>query len=113
MTDFALPHLELFGLFEIEEAGTILYARTEQEESMEPVPDIRGQNFFELASLENRVELQEKIDRFIISSNQADSFYVTNRLAAGEQRVKVLLGRIRHNSRDDDTTSVLVHIRRV
>ena len=89
MTGLSFPHLNLPGLFEINETGTILYARTGPYEDTGPITDITGRNFFELAGPEIRIELRERIRRFVKSRNQADSFYVTHRLPVGDRRVKV------------------------
>ena len=111
MTDSTLPLLKLLGLFEIDEGGNILYSRSDPE--AKPLIDMTGRNFFELASPETRMTLETKINRFVSGHDQADSFYITHRHSDGEQRVKVLLGRIRHHNDGNASNSVLVHLREI
>jgi hypothetical protein len=105
--------MNLLGLFEIDEAGTILYARADPEHGTEKSGEVMGKNFFELAPPQTGSDLQQKIHRFINSSQQADSFYLLSSKPDGSERVKVLLGRIRHRAAGDTDTSVLVHLRKV
>lgn len=105
--------MNFLGLFEINEAGTILYARAEVEDGTVKANEVLGKNFFELASPRTVTDLQQKIVHFINGNQQADSFYVLSSQPEGDERVKVLLGRIRHRSAGDPDTSVLVHLRKV
>lgn len=105
--------MNLLGLFEIDEAGTILYARADRPDGMAKSPEVMGKNLYELALPQAGTDLQQKIDRFINGSQQADSFYLLSEKPEGSERVKVLLGRIRHRSASDPDTSVLVHLRKV
>lgn len=112
MTDSTHPPLKLLGLFEIDEAGKILYSRSDTE-AKSPVLDTTGRNFFQLASPETRMTLETKINRFVSSHEQADSFYITHSHSDGEHRVKVLLGRIRRHNDGNAGNSILVHLREI
>ena len=112
MTDSAFPLLKLLGLFEIDERGKILYSRSDSE-TKSPLGDMPGLNVFELVSPDTRMTMEAKINRFVSSNEQADSFYITHRHSDGEQRVKVLLGRIRHRNGGNASNSVLVHLRQI
>jgi len=102
-----------FGLFEIDESGTIIYSRAEPDESQEPADDVTGKNFFQdVLPLETVVELKEKIASFTCGNIATDSFYITYHVESGDMSVKVLLGRIRERPSGYNTKSVLVHIRR-
>jgi len=102
-----------FGLFEIDESGTIIYSKVEPDESPGPAVDVTGKNFFQdVVPLETVVELKEKIASFTCGNIATDSFYVTYRVDSGDVPVKVLLGRIRERPSGYNTKSVLVHIRR-
>ena len=54
---------ELFGLFEIDKAGTVLYSRVEPDgDHGGAPPDVSGRNFFaEVAAFENAEELRQRI----------------------------------------------------
>lgn len=106
---------ELFGLFEIDRAGTVLYARAEPDgnEGGKP-PDVAGRNFFaEVAAFENAEELRQRIDGFARGGGHADNFHFDCQFGGDSLAVKVLLARIRERSNGNQTKSVLVHIRRV
>lgn len=113
MTEIAFPDLKLLGLFEIDESGTILFAKSEAEERSTMADEVMGKNLFELAPPQTVHDLHENIRRFINSNLQADSFYVGTEKREGDHRVKVLLGRVRHRMQGDSYTSVLVQMRNV
>ncbi|HXD30102.1 MAG TPA: PAS domain-containing protein [Pyrinomonadaceae bacterium] len=108
-----LTSMNLLGLFEIDESGTILYARAEPEDGAAKSDEVTGRNFFDLAPEQTVSELQQNIHRFVEGNQQANSFYVVSPNFDGSQRVKVLLGRIRYRVAGDPDTSILVHLRRV
>src|SRR5881394_789980 len=88
---------ELFGLFELDASGTVLYHR------VDPVPDppteplnLAGRNFFdEVAPFENTEEFRRCVTRFNSSDKFADSFTFDCRFDGNGQPVRVLLARIR------------------
>lgn len=106
---------ELFGLFEIDGAGIVLYSRAEPDgNAVGAPPDAAGRNFFaEVAAFENGEELRQRIDGFTRGGNHADNFHFVCQLGGDSLAVKVLLARIRGRSDGNRTKSVLVHIRRV
>lgn len=69
-----VPHI--FGLFEIDDAGTVLYARRRiNDELSEADPQIAGRDFFnEVAGFHNTGELRHHFRRFIVSGRPVDSF---------------------------------------
>lgn len=109
---------ELFGLFELDAAGTVLYYRVEPrvELSDEPCaasPDMAGHNFYdEVAPFENVEEFRQCVTQFTRGESPADSFNFVCRYDDEVQPVKVLLARIRERVNRNNTKSVLVHIRR-
>ncbi len=106
---------ELFGLFELDDAGTVLYYRIEPagEETDGASPDMAGHNFYdEVAPFENVEEFRQCVTRFTRGGSPADSFKFDCRYEDYAQPVKVLLARIRERLDHDRTKSVLVHIRR-
>lgn len=107
----------LFGLFELDEAGTVLYSRVEIDAGTglrEKVPDVTGRNYFsDVAPFANAEELRLKVADFVRSRHQAGGFNFTCYLDGAPLNVKVLLARIRERTNGEQTKSVLVHIRKV
>lgn len=106
----AAPARKLFGLVELDAAGTVLYTRFEADGA---TPDYTGRNFYtEVAPFSNVVEFRSRLDQFSRGSQPALSFDFTCDYEDGPVPVRVLLARIRERSQLDETKSILVHIRR-
>jgi hypothetical protein len=103
-----------FGLFELDDSGTVLYSRIEIDgRSNGTGTSLTGQNFFkEVAPFQNIEEFRHRITKFAQSDAQADNFIFTCRINDGSMPVRVLLARIRERSNQDHTKSILVHIRK-
>lgn len=110
-----LNQQKLFGLFELDPAGTVLYSRMEPGGDVDGiVPNMDGHNFFEdVVPSEHAEELRRRISAFTDGDGQADSFHFTCQCDAVPLPVKVLLARIRERSNGKQTKSILVHIRKV
>ena len=111
----AAPARKLFGLVELDAAGTVLYSRFESDGALPAgsAPDNTGRNFYtEVVPFSNVVEFRSQLDRFSRGSQPALSFVFTCDYEDGPLQVKVLLARIRERPQADETKSVLVHIRR-
>lgn len=106
---------KLYGLVELDQVGTILYTRFESDGApFGSAPDYRGLNFYtQVAPFKNVVELRDCLDSFSRGSQPAHSLDFTCDYEDGPLHVRILLARIREQSRLDVTKSVLVHIRRV
>jgi hypothetical protein len=106
---------KLFGLFELDPAGNVLYARMEPDgDGKGTAPGVAGHNFFEtVAPFENAEDLRRRISSFTRSDGQADNFHFTCNFGNGPVLVKVLLARIREQSNGERTKSILLHIRKV
>ena len=104
----------LFGLVEIDAAGTVLYSRFEGDGAAGwPSPEVTGRNFYtEVASFQNVGEFREQLDSFSKGSQPARSMDFTCHYADGPLPVRVLLARIRERTQRDVTKSILVHIRK-
>ena len=101
---------ELFGLFELDAAGTVLYYRIEPAGTS---PDMAGHNFYdEVAPFENVEEFRRHVTQFTHGAKPADSFNFDCRYEDYAQPVRVLLARICERVDRNNTKSVLVHIRR-
>ena len=106
---------KLFGLVELDAAGTVLYTRFEDggDGAANP-PDFTGRNFYtEVAPFRNVGELRRQLDSFSKGTQPAFSMDFTCDYEDGPLPVRILLARIRERSERDVTKSVLVHIRRV
>ena len=104
----------LCGMFELDAAGTVLYSRADADApTAGPAPDFTGRNFFdEAAGFANAGELRRRVSLFRAGGAQADSFDFTCEYDEGPVRVRVLLARIRERTDHDNTSSVLIHVRR-
>jgi hypothetical protein len=105
----------LFGLFELDATGNVLYSHIEPDADGHAVAsDMAGHNFFdEVAPFENAEELRWRIARFTKGDGQADNFHFTCHLENGPLLVKILLARICERSNGKHTKSILLHIRKV
>ncbi len=111
----AAPVRKLYGLFELDSAGTVLYARVEPDGTPRPgaAPDYTGRNFYtEVAPFRNIAEFKNQFDEFKRGAQPAHSMGFTCDYEDGPLLVRVLLARIRERSQADATKSILVHIRR-
>ena len=109
------PVRKLFGLVELDSAGTVLYTRFESDGAPPSggAPDYTGLNFYtEVAPFRNVVEFRNQLDQFSRGSQPAVSFDFICDYEDGPVHVRVLLARIRERSQADQTKSILVHIRR-
>ena len=105
---------ELLGLFELDDAGRVLYYR--MNSAGEPggtSADIVGRNFYnEVAGFENVEEFRRCVTEFTRSATAADSFEFECRYGSSAQRVKVLLARICESVNRENTKSILVYLKR-
>ena len=114
MSASLLNEQALFGLFELDAVGTVLYYRIEPDgEPCGTLPDMAGRNFYdEVAPFENVEEFRRCVTQFTCSASPADSFNFNCRYEDRIEPVKVLLARILERVNRNKTKSVLVHIRR-
>lgn len=101
---------ELFGLFELDALGKVLYY---QMDSAGTSPDMTGHNFYdEVAPFENVEEFRQCVTDFTLGAKAADSFDFDCQYDGSDYPVRVLLARISERVNLNNTKSVLVHIRR-
>ena len=114
MSSLVHSQQKLFGLLELDEAGTVLYSRLESDNKLEgPALNVAGLNFFsEVAPFLNVEEFHQCLDSFNRSSEQANSFVFNCDYEDGAVPVRVLLARIRERANDYRTKSLLVHIKK-
>lgn len=115
MSRLVLSRQKLFGLLELDAAGTVLYSKIELEGVSEgSLSNVTGQNFYsEVAPFLNVEEFQHRLDIFGRSSEHAYSFVFNCDYEDGAVPVRVLLARIRERTNGDHTQSLLVHIKKV
>ena len=106
---------ELYGLIELDEAGTVLYSRLESDWARESsAPDLQGRNFYtEVAPFENVKEFQQCVDRFGRSAQQSCTLDFACQYKDGLVKVRVLMARIRERAEQDVMKSIFIHIRKV
>lgn len=114
MSRLILSQQKLFGLLELDAAGTVLYARLEGDGNFDgSAADVAGHNFFsEVAPFMNVEEFHQRLDNFNRSSEQAKRFVFNCDYEDGAVPVRVLLACISSRSNDYRTKSLLVHIKR-
>ena len=105
---------ELLGLFELDDAGKVLYYREEVEgEPGGTLPDFVGRNFYnEVAGFENVEEFRRCVTEFRRSATAADSFESECRYGDFDLRLKVLLARICGSVNRANTKSILMYLKR-
>lgn len=108
------PDQKLFGLFELDPSGTVLYSRIEPEAKSDGTTfDFSGRNFYEeVAPFENVEEFRRRVNQFTSGASPADNFNFNCLYGDSTQPVRVLLARVRERTSNDRTKSVLVHIRK-
>jgi len=104
---------ELLGLFELDDAGKVLYYRMDSDEMQGGTsPDIAGHNFYdEIAPFENIEAFRQNVSEFTRGAKAADTFDFDCRYEGCAHPVRVLLARICERMNRNNTKSVLVHIR--
>jgi len=114
MNRLVLSRQKLFGLLELNAAGTVLYSGIEAEGDSGGSPsDVTGHNFYsEVAPFLNVAEFQQRLDTFDRGSEYANSFVFNCDYEDGAVPVRVLLARIRARTNSDHKQSMLVHIRK-
>ena len=114
MSSVILSQKKLFGLLELDAAGTVLYSRLEGDSNARgSAADVAGHNFFsEVAPFTNVEEFHLRLDAFDRSAEHALSFAFICNYEDGPAPVRVLLARIREQSDGGRTKSLLVHIKK-
>jgi hypothetical protein len=105
---------ELFGLFELDTTGIVLYHRIDpMTEPCTSSPNVAGRNFFDdVAPFENREEFRRCVNQFTRGERFADSFDFKCCYNGSAEQVRVLLARIPEATNPNKTKAILVHIRR-
>jgi hypothetical protein len=111
MSGAILSQQKLFGLLELDAAGTVLYSILDGNLDGSAA-DVAGHNFYsEVAPFINVEEFHKCLDTFNNSTEQAKSFAFDCAYEDGAVAVRVVLARIRE-VKNGDTKSLLVHIKK-
>lgn len=104
---------ELYGLFELDPAGTVLYSRKGLAVKDGEWAERAGRNFYDdVIPFLNVEEFRKHVTDFTVGTKVADSFCFNCEYAGLSMPVKVLVARIRERVNHENTKSVLVYIRR-
>jgi hypothetical protein len=108
------PQRKLFGLLELDAAGTVLYSRIETQGGPDGSPsDVTGENFYsEVAPFLNVEEFRQRLDTFERGGERANSFVFNCNYEDGAVPVRVLLARMSGRTNGRHTKSLLVHIKK-
>ena len=110
-----LAPTDLFGLFELDSAGTVLYSRVNQHDQLKHQrPNVVGRNFYdEVAPFENLQEFRSRLNSFAENNSSVDSFTFVCEFADFAMRIRVMLVRISERSDSKRAKSIIVDIRKV
>lgn len=104
----------LFGLFELDNAGTILYSRpSENGDPQQDGHSVVGRNFFEeIGTIDNEDFLRRHFKNFLDSNRSVDSFVFEGGFSETPLKVKVLMTRGHETGQDSDSRIVILDIKR-
>ncbi len=101
----------LFGLLELDSRGTVIFSKLEGEEQLAGALDVVGRNFFsEVATFLNVAEFRQRFETFDSNPEPSNSFVFNCAYGDGAVAVKVLLARLRQDTKYPE--SVLVYIKK-
>ena len=111
MSSLILDTQKLFGLVELDPRGTVIFSKLEGDEKLAGTVDIVGRNFFsEVATFLNVAEFRERFETFDNNPEPSSSFVFNCDYEDGAVPVKVLLARLREDTKYPE--SVLVYIKK-
>jgi photoactive yellow protein len=105
----------IFGLFELDTAGTVKYSRIEAGNAMlNSSSGLIGLNFFdEVAPFKNTEELRQRFRYFANSSTAAEKFNFSCHFNGSPTEVKVMLTQINEREFDANSKLIILDIRKV
>jgi hypothetical protein len=102
---------KLFGLLELDPLGTVIFSKLEGDEKLGAAMDVVGRNFFsEVATFLNVAEFRQRFETFDNNPEPSSSFMFSCDYGDDAVPVKVLLARLRQDSKYPGT--VLVYIKK-
>ncbi len=105
----------LFGLFELDSAGKILYSRVESDGIVDNRKgSVTGLNFYdEVVTFKNVGEFRRHLDQFTVGGDSVGNFDFVCRFDDGCEQVKVRLVRVSEREFDGRAKLTIVDIRKV
>lgn len=106
---------KIFGLFELDLFGTVLYSRIDASNSSVNLPrDLIGLNFFdEIAPFGKTEELRRRFRYFAKGSDSAEKFTFTDFSGETSSEVKVMLTQISEREYNGSEKFIIVDIRKI
>ena len=106
---------QIFGLFELDTAGTVMYSRLDAPPVRGGSTDsLIGRNFFdEIASSEYSAEIQRRFRYFAKNSEAAEKFTLSYSDDRSVVQVKVMLTQISRREYDEKGKSIILDIRKI
>ncbi len=106
---------KIYGLFELDLAGTVLYSRIDARNSSVNLPaNLIGLNFFdEIAPFGKTEELRRRFRYFAKGADSADKFTFTDYSGECSSEVKVMLTQISEREYNGSEKFIIVDIRKI
>ncbi len=110
-----LASQSLFGLFELDSTGKVLYSKVESDGIFDDRKTaLAGLNFYdEVAPFKNVTEFRRHLDRFVGGGDPVEKFDFVCRFDDGFEEVKVRLVRVSERDYDGHAKLTIVDIRKV
>ena len=106
--------MEVFGLYELADDGTVLYTRPRVADGLHsPETTFIGRDFFrEIFPCQNNEDLRRHFKRFITGDRPVDTFVFDCMFGPEIVRAKIFMTRARENDHDHSGDIVIMDIRR-
>lgn len=110
-----LASQSLFGLFELDSTGKVLYSKVESDGIFDDRKTaLAGLNFYdEVAPFKNVTEFRRHLDQFVVGGDSVEKFDFVCRFDDGFEQVKVRLVRVSEREYDGHAKLTIVDIRKV
>jgi hypothetical protein len=105
----------LFGLFELDSTGKVLYSKVESDGIFDNrKTGLAGLNFYdEVVTFKNVGEFRRHLDKFADKGDSVGNFNFTCRFDDGSEEVKVRLVRVSERDYDGRAKLTIVDIRKI
>jgi hypothetical protein len=111
MSSLTLTTQKLFGLLELDPRGTVIFSKLEGDEQSTGAADVVGRNFFsDVATFLNVAEFRQRFETFDSNREPSSSFTFNCDYEDGAVPVRVLLARLREDTKYSG--SVLLYIKK-
>lgn len=113
MNNLQINSRSVFGCFELDLAGTVLYSKTPSDGIFGVrKPSIVGQDFFEnLAPLESAEEFRRRFKHFANNGDATDEFSFNCQFEDDSVKAKVLLMKVKEREFNEHQRFIIVDVR--